>query len=127
MTEAPGEFAEFWRERHLCTLTTLRPDGTPHVTPVGATYADGIARVITSRGSRKVRNVRATGRAVLCQVDGRRWTSLEGAASVVDDPVSVRDAENRYARRYREPRPNPDRVVIEIVVDRVTGTVTPTP
>ena len=25
----------FWTERHLCTLTTLRSDGTPHVVPVG--------------------------------------------------------------------------------------------
>ncbi|MGW2313840.1 hypothetical protein ACWCOU_37915, partial [Actinomadura luteofluorescens] len=25
----------FWRDRHLCTLVTLRPDGTPHSVPVG--------------------------------------------------------------------------------------------
>jgi hypothetical protein len=33
----------------------------------------------------------------------------------------VARAERRYAARYREPRPNPDRVVIEIVVNRVLG------
>ncbi|SDD07766.1 pyridoxamine 5'-phosphate oxidase family protein [Actinokineospora iranica] len=125
MPNHTDEFLEFWRERHLCTLTTLRPDGTPHVVPVGVTYdADqGIARVITSRASRKVRNALAGGRAAVCQVDGRRWTTLEGAAAVRDDPDSVADAERRYAARYRPPRANPERVVIEIAVDRVLGTV----
>ncbi|GLZ38812.1 PPOX class F420-dependent oxidoreductase [Actinokineospora sp. NBRC 105648] len=123
--EPSAEFLEFWRERHLCTLTTLRPDGSPHVVPVGVTYDldRGVARVITFRTSRKVRHVRATGRAVVCQVDGGRWSTLEGAATVVEEPDRVRDAERRYAERYREPRPNPERVVIEIAVDRVLGSV----
>ena len=33
----------------------------------------------------------------------------------------VRDAEARYAVRYRQPRENPKRVVIEIAVRRVLG------
>ncbi|MEV0780869.1 pyridoxamine 5'-phosphate oxidase family protein, partial [Streptomyces sp. NPDC050428] len=33
----PAEYLAFWHERHLSTLTTLRPDGTPHVVPVGVT------------------------------------------------------------------------------------------
>jgi F420H(2)-dependent biliverdin reductase len=40
---------------------------------------------------------------------------------VRDDPASVADAEARYARRYRQPRENPARVVVEISVDRVLG------
>ncbi|GAA3884110.1 TIGR03618 family F420-dependent PPOX class oxidoreductase [Saccharothrix violaceirubra] len=126
MLSSKGEdFATFWAERHLCTLTTLRPDGTPHVVPVGVTLdvAAGVARVITSRGSRKARNVVATGRAVVCQVDGARWSTLEGTAVLRTDAASVADAEERYARRYRTPRPNPERAVIEIVVTRALGTV----
>jgi PPOX class probable F420-dependent enzyme len=113
----------FLTERHLATLTTLRPDGSPHVVPVGFSWDDeaGLARVITSGGSRKARNAELGGRAVLCQVDGRRWLSLEGAARVVREPDPVRDAEQRYERRYRTPRPNPARVVLEIKVDRVLG------
>ncbi|OLR92056.1 pyridoxamine 5'-phosphate oxidase family protein [Actinokineospora bangkokensis] len=117
------EFLAFWRERHLCTLTTLRPDGSPHVVPVGATYdpAAGVVRVITSGGSRKARNARRGGRAAVCQVDGARWSTLEGVARVLDDAESVADAERRYAQRYRQPRVNPERVVIEIAVDRRLG------
>ena len=115
---------EFWTERHLCTLTTLRADGSPHVVAVGATLdpATGLARVITSGASAKVRHVRAgRSRVAVCQVDGRRWLTLEGAATVRDDEASVADAVERYTARYRRPRENPARVVIEISVDRILG------
>ncbi|GAA2245265.1 MULTISPECIES: pyridoxamine 5'-phosphate oxidase family protein [Kitasatospora] len=118
---------DFWREYHLCTLTTLRPDGTPHVVPVGATLdpETGTARVISSRNSRKVRNVLAAGpgglRVAVCQVDRARWCTLEGIAVVSDDPERIAEGVRRYAERYRQPRENPERVVIEIAVDRVLG------
>ncbi|MFF5989570.1 TIGR03618 family F420-dependent PPOX class oxidoreductase [Prauserella flavalba] len=121
------ELIEFWRERHLGTLTTLRADGSPHVVPVGVTVDEAfeVARVICSGGSVKARNVRAAGaggaRVAVTQVDGRRWSTLEGRAVVRDDPESVRDAEARYAERYRVPRVNPRRVVIEIAVERRLG------
>jgi PPOX class probable F420-dependent enzyme len=123
--ELPEQVLDFLAERHLSTLTTLRPDGTPHVVPVGFTWDDdaGLVRVITSRGSRKARNAAAGSRAVVCQVDGRRWLALEGAASVSEDPGDVADAERRYAGRYRTPRPNPERVVLAIAVDTVLGSV----
>jgi len=114
----------FLTERHLATLTTLRADGSPHVVPVGFTF-DGqtlTARVITSGRSAKVRHVRAgQARVAVCQVAGRRWLTLEGTAVVREDPASVRDAEDRYARRYRQPRENPARVVLQISVDRILG------
>jgi PPOX class probable F420-dependent enzyme len=119
----PG-LLELLGERHLATLTTLRADGSPHVVPVGVTFdaATATARVITSGTSAKARHVRAgQQRVAVCQVDGRRWITLEGTAVVRDDRASVADAEVRYARRYRQPRENPARVVLEISVDRVLG------
>ncbi|MEV5412811.1 TIGR03618 family F420-dependent PPOX class oxidoreductase [Thermopolyspora sp. NPDC052614] len=126
LVERGAAFAEFWQERHLCTFTTVRPDGTPHVVPVGATLdlETGVARVITSRNSRKARMIAAGARHVaLCQADGRRWSTLEGLATVRTDPDEIADAERRYASRYKPPRPNPQRVVLEIQVTRVLGTV----
>ncbi|MDT9682546.1 TIGR03618 family F420-dependent PPOX class oxidoreductase [Streptomyces sp. TRM76323] len=124
-------YVSFWRERHMCTLTTLRPDGTPHVVAVGVTYdpeggEKGIARVITNRNSRKVANVLAAGpdgaRVAVCQVDAGRWATLEGRAVVRTEPDAVADAVARYAERYgRTPAPNPDRVVIEITLTRAMG------
>jgi PPOX class probable F420-dependent enzyme len=121
----PGpELLAFLTERHLATLTTLRPDGSPHVVPVGVTYdpSTRTARVITSGSSAKARHVRdGQQRVAVCQVEGRRWVTLEGTAVVCEDPAAVADAVERYARRYRQPRENPARVVIEITVDRILG------
>ncbi|GEB53770.1 MULTISPECIES: pyridoxamine 5'-phosphate oxidase family protein [Streptomyces] len=124
--DGPG----FWEERHLAFLSTPRPDGTPHLVPVGVTYdpESRTARVISSRGSKKVRNILAAGPGVavaVSQAEGRRWCTLEGTAVVRDDPDSVADAERRYAARYKQPRPNPERVVIEIAVHRALGTARP--
>jgi PPOX class probable F420-dependent enzyme len=119
------EFRAFWTERHLASLVTLRADGTPHVVPVGVTLdldaTPPLARVICRGGSVKALNAAARGIAAVSQVDGRRWSTLEGDAVVRSDPAAVAEAERRYALRYRTPRPNPERVVIEIAVRRVLG------
>ena len=121
----PGpELLAFLTERHLATFTTLRADGSPHVVPVGVTYdaATRTARVITSGSSAKARHVRdGQPRVAVCQVEGRRWVTLEGTAVVREDADAVADAVERYARRYRQPRENPARVAIEISVDRILG------
>ena len=122
-------FLAFWQERHLSTLTTVRADGTPHVVPVGVTLdvETATARVISSGTSHKARQIRAAGpdgaRVAVCQVDGRRWSTLEGRAVVRTEPEAVADAERRYEQRYKTPRPNPRRVVIEISVTKILGNV----
>jgi len=119
------EAEAFVAEYHLATLTTLRPDGSPHVVAVGFTWdaGAGLARVITFAPSRKARNLVAApgSRAAVCQVDGGRWLTLEGPATVTGDPVRVAEGVRRYAERYRPPKERDDRVVVEIAVDRVLG------
>jgi F420H(2)-dependent biliverdin reductase len=121
----PAEVSAFLEERHLATLTTLRPDGTPHVVAVGFTWDPEamLVRVITWAASRKARNVAVSpdGPAAVCQVDGGRWLTLEGTATVTQDPARVAEAVERYAARYRQPKERDDRVVIEIAVDRILG------
>jgi len=119
----PAPLQDFWTERHLCTLTTLRADGSPHVVPVGVVLdpEQECAWVITGRDSAKARHLAAPGRVAACQVDGRRWSTLEGTAVVRADEASVARAVERYAGRYRQPRPNPDRVALRIEVARVLG------
>ncbi|WP_051852505.1 pyridoxamine 5'-phosphate oxidase family protein [Streptomyces aureocirculatus] len=141
--DLPAPYLSFWRERHVCTLTTPRPNGTPHVVPVGVTYdpETRTARVLANRFSRKVAHVLAategtedtgdtgdTGdgaggaRVAVCQFEGRRWATLEGAAVIAAEPERVTEGMRRYEERYgRVPSPNPDRVVIEIRVDRALG------
>jgi PPOX class probable F420-dependent enzyme len=118
---------EFWAQRRVCALTTVRPDGRPHTVAVGATLDPeaGVVRVITYRTSVKVANVRAAGPegapVTVSQVEGGRWSTVEGFARVREEPERVAEAVRRYALRYREPRPNPERVAIEISVRSVLG------
>lgn len=121
--EITPEMLEFLSEYHLASLTTLRADGSPHVVPVGFSYdpATQVVRIISFEGSVKVRNARLGGRAAVMQVDGGRWLTLEGTASVTDDPDRVAAAVAGYAARYRQPGERQDRVAIEIAVDRILG------
>ena len=125
--ELEGEHLEFWRERHLCSVTTLRRDGSPHVVPMGVVVdaENATAWAITSRTSQKVANLRSgsDARVAVCQVDGRRWSTIEGTAEVRDDAESVAEAVRRYAERYRQPRENPDRVAIRITITSAIGNV----
>lgn len=113
----------FLAERHLATLTTLRADGSPHVVAVGFSWdpADATVRIITFEGSTKVRNARRGGRAAVSQVDGARWLTLEGTVTATDDPARVARAVAGYATRYGQPKERPDRVAIEIRIDRILG------
>lgn len=114
---------EFVTERGLATLTSLRADGSPHVTPVGYTWdvEAGLVRVICSGTSQKARNTGRDPRVSVCQVEGRSWLTFEGTARVQSDPDAVAEAVRRYALRYRQPRENPSRVAIEITVTRLLG------
>ena len=119
----------FVTERHLATLTTLRPDGSPHVVPVGFTWdpEQGVLRITTRRTSAKVRQIerrRAAGLeapAAVCQVDGGRWLTLEGTVEVSRDPEEIADAMRRYARRYRTLEHDERRVVLRVTVANVLG------
>ena len=111
----------FLSEYHLATLSTIGRDGRVHAVPVGITYRDGIVRVIGMRGSQKFRNVERVGRASVNTVDGGRWISFEGPARISEDPADIALAVELYAARYRQPQPNPERVVLELTVERVLG------
>lgn len=126
MQELSPEMQAFVTARHLASLTIVRPDGRPHVTPVGFTWdaGAGLVRVITWNGSVKARLLHASGplRAAVCQVDGGRWVTLEGVAEITADPDRCQDGVERYAARYSEPKDRgADRRVVEIAVDKVMG------
>jgi len=71
---------EFLTQRHLATLTTLRPDGTPHVVPVAWIY-NAVRDTIDIGGSelvetKKFRDVARSGRAAIVVDDvgdGEDW------------------------------------------------------
>jgi PPOX class probable F420-dependent enzyme len=121
----PEPLVAFWRERHLCTVTTLRRDGTPHVVPMGIVLDPeaGLAWGITSGTSQKAQNVRHNPLVAVCQVQGRHWSTIEGHGEIHHDTASVAEAVRRYAERYRQPRENPARVALRIQLTRMLGNV----
>lgn len=124
MTPSPrltDEGLAFVTDRHLAILSTISPSGRIHSVPVGFTFADGVLRIITGDGTQKVRNIERTGHSTVSQVDGIRWLTLSGPARIERDADAVADAVARYAVRYRQPRVNPERVVIRVDVDDMLG------
>jgi PPOX class probable F420-dependent enzyme len=117
------EMLAFLAEYHLASLTTFRTDGSPHVVPVGFSYdhAEHTVRIITFASSSKYKNALRGGRAVVSQVDGGRWLTLEGIVSGTADAQRVAVAVAGYAARYRTPGERDDRVAVEIAVDRIMG------
>lgn len=121
VADLTDEDETFLRDRHLGTLTTMRADGTPHVVAIAFTYDEGVVTIISSDGTQKVVNVEERQRASVCQVDGRRWITLEGNAVVMRDREAVAHGERQFEKRYRPVRENPRRVVIRFEVERVLG------
>lgn len=128
--ELDDDVLAFLAERHLSTLSLTTSRRPLHVTPVGFTWdgVSGTARVITFAGAKKVRLIEhaaSSGEpidAALSQVDGGRWLTLYGVATVSSDPVVNADAERRYAERYRPPGDRgADRRTIEIDVAEIVG------
>ncbi|WP_378144258.1 TIGR03618 family F420-dependent PPOX class oxidoreductase [Cnuibacter sp. UC19_7] len=120
MRELTEEGRAFLEAYHLATLSTMAPWGGIHVVAVGFTLGDdGIVRIITNGGSQKVRNILRDPTATVAQVEKARWLSIQGIGSVHDDPDEVATAVELYSRRYREPRPNPQRVALHLRPTRI--------
>lgn len=115
----------FLSEYHLASLTIVKANGTPHVTAVGFTYEPEtqLARVITWADSWKAKHLARQGEseAAICTVDGGRWLTFSGVATVTDEAAAIAEGVRRYAERYRPPREREDRVVVELRVDKIVG------
>ena len=84
---------ELLREPIISFITTLRADGTPHVTPVWhMADADGGEIVIAvARGTVKARNVRRNPAVALCAAADARpqpWVLVNGEARLSDEGAS---------------------------------------
>ena len=93
---APGAAATSWADARkvletaeLTWLTTVRPDGRPHQTPLVTAWQDGALHFCTGTREQKAVNLRSNPH-VLLTVAGRRWD--EGLDVVVEgDAVRVTD------------------------------------
>jgi hypothetical protein len=84
--------------RHTAWLTTINPDGAPHVTPVGAVQLDGVWYFTSGPRTRKSRNLSADPRCVLSVATRPFDLVLEGSASRVTDADELRSVADEYNR-----------------------------
>jgi PPOX class probable F420-dependent enzyme len=83
--------------RHTCWLATTNPDGSPHVTGVGAVWTDGCFWFETGQRTRKGRNLARDPRCALSVATQEFDLVVEGDAAVVTDPATVADMAARWA------------------------------
>src|SRR5262245_43409466 len=83
--------------RHTCWLATINPDGSPHVTGIGALWTDGCFWFETGQSTRKGRNLARDPRCVLSVSTQEFDLVVEGDATVVTDPATVADRAARGA------------------------------
>jgi PPOX class probable F420-dependent enzyme len=75
--------------RHTCWLATVNADGSPHVTGIGALWADGAFWFETGETTRKGRNLARDPRCSLSVATDDFDLVVDGHAELIDDPATV--------------------------------------
>jgi PPOX class probable F420-dependent enzyme len=99
LTRAQREFLE---NPYIGVATTLRPDGSPHSTPVWVDVDEDGVSFNTARPRAKPRHLGRDLRVSLVVVDPGdelRWLGVTGTATLVDEGAN--DQIDRLARKYR--------------------------
>jgi PPOX class probable F420-dependent enzyme len=86
LAQAPGSGGP---DRHTCWLATINPDGTPHVTGIGALWVDGAFWFETGERTRKARNLSRDPRCTMSVATHGFDVVVEGTAQKVTDPATV--------------------------------------
>ncbi len=76
-------------DRHTTWLTTINPDGSPHVTAVGAVWVDGAFWFQTGDGTRKAKNVARDERCTISVSTREFDLVVDGTGEKVSDQADV--------------------------------------
>jgi hypothetical protein len=77
-------------------LATVRPDGRPHATAVGALWEDDRVYFVSGPGTRKSRNLAADPRCTITVSLDDVDLVIEGSARRVTDPATLETLASRY-------------------------------
>jgi PPOX class probable F420-dependent enzyme len=102
---SPDEVETFLRETRIGKLAYLHADGMPTIVPIWFEWDGKVARIFTSRTSRKARRLAEEPRVALSVEEPvgvhERWVTIEGTVSITDDgTVGLIE---RLTRRYYAP------------------------
>ena len=94
ITQAPGSGGP---GRHTCWLATTRPDGRPHVVPVGVLWADGTAYFNAGAATRKAKNLAHDPHCVITVSTAAFDLVAEGKAIKITDEATLLRVAEMYA------------------------------
>lgn len=103
---SPDEIDTFLRETRIGKLAYLHADGQPTVVPIWFEWDGTVARIFTSRTSRKARRLAEEPRVALSVEEPvgvhERWVTIEGNCSIsAEGTVALI---GRFAHRYYGPK-----------------------
>jgi len=99
-TQGPGSGGP---ERHTCWLATVRPDGAPHVMPLGALWVDGAFYFSTGATTRKGRNLASNPHCAIAVATHDFDIVVEGEAVKVTDDAKLQRIADIYASQGWQP------------------------
>ena len=121
-TVASARIRRFLEEEPVVWLSTVRPDGAPHIVPIWFWWDGGALVVASKPGAQKVRNLRANPSVMLALGDAEDDFDVglvKGRAELLDRPArrgpagrpvrQVRDAADRDRASMRPSSPRPIR------------------
>jgi PPOX class probable F420-dependent enzyme len=94
LSQAPGTGGP---DRHTCWLATINPDGSPHVTGIGALWTDGSFWFETGKNTRKGKNLARDPRCTLSVATHEFDLVVAGEATLVTEPATVAGLAARWA------------------------------
>ncbi len=129
MASIPADFQDLFEKQTFAHLSTLLPDGSPHVTPVWIGYDVDADRLLvnTERGRRKEKNIRNDPRVAISMTDPDNPYRMLSVQGEVDETTTegAREHIDQMAKRYmgEDEYPNPiqtERVMISIKPEHVS-------
>jgi uncharacterized pyridoxamine 5'-phosphate oxidase family protein len=97
----PWEWArQRFSQSHNYLLTTVRPNGAPHVMPVWGVWLEGAWYFSTGTASRKSRNLARNPKVVVCNENVAEAVILEGTATRLEKARVPQQAAADYKTKY---------------------------
>jgi|GraSoiStandDraft_46_1057282.scaffolds.fasta_scaffold19969_1 PPOX class probable F420-dependent enzyme len=116
--------AELLRGENLAIVATVRPDGSPQLTPTWVDYDGEHVLINTAEGRAKPRNLRRNSHVSVCVVDcddPYNWVSITGTAELTHEGAEehIHKLSHKYNGDDYPLKPDEQRVLVKITPERV--------
>jgi PPOX class probable F420-dependent enzyme len=123
MATLEGKKKQFLAENPFVgTVTTIRPDGSPHSTIVWVDVEDGKVSFNTARGRAKPTYLERDPRASMLVVDPNdpyKWVSVSGRAELTDEGADeqIDKLAKKYLGKDKYPWRNPEEKRVKVLIE----------